>query len=251
MAESWKTESLRLTVFPSPNQQFVQRNNWWISTVGTDPDTISEQPRSAVYQAMGAVTPESQLLLSVQPDRIDWQLSASDKHREAEGLPTIGSLDEALSIIVPKLEAWLQHQCPECQRLALGVVLLRQVLSRVEGYERLKPYLPAVTLDPENSTDFSYSINRPRMSEREGVSINRLSRWGVVNLKTFRLAHLGAAGLTQVLEPLAGDYFACRLELDISTPAERQSPFSRSAAINILRELVGFANEIADRGDIQ
>jgi hypothetical protein len=45
-------------------------------------------------------------------------------------------------------------------------------------------------------------------------------------------------------------YFACRLELDINTVPEFQGEFERGELSSIFQELVDFAVEIADRGDI-
>ena len=221
IAENWKTESLRLTVFPHPNQQFVNRTSWWADVVDSDPETITEQPRNAVYQATGPLTDDAQLLLNVQPERIDWQLSASDKQRETGGLPTISSLDKTSAIIIPRLEKWLQSGCPKCQRIAWGAVLLRQVQSKAEGYHLLSNYLKDVTIDADNSSDFSYSINRPRKFSSGEITINRVSRWSVINYKIFRISDIGSGGGSLVLDPLRDGNPACRLELDINTNADR------------------------------
>ena len=66
-------------------------------------------------------------------------------------------------------------------------------LARELGYRELGRFLPAVRLD-EDSSDFSYQINRPRRSTViPELSVNRLSKWSVGKFQAFVASETGIA----------------------------------------------------------
>jgi hypothetical protein len=170
---------------------------------------------------------------------------------ESASLPTFGSFESALQSIRDIAIKWFP-EAPSIQRLALGAVLLLPAANRQEGYEILGRLLPALEVDPENSTDLSYSINRPRLSKAVGPSlrINRLSRWSVVQLVGFRLQVPTNAG--DISKPLTQDseLTAARLELDINTSADHRESFLPGLLVPILDELTEMAIEVAGKGDV-
>jgi len=192
---------------------------------------------------------DGQCNLSLQCDRqrIDWLLtSVIVADRELTEFPRFGKLPEALDLYRRFFLSWLAH-APSCKRVAFGCVLTRAAESREAGYRWISNLLPAITLDPKGSSDFSYSINRPRQSTSgiEGLNINRLSKWSVARLRSMRLQQ--ATGE----EPLsAPELFACRVELDVNSVPEFPVELSSSQLESLIHELIELGIEIALKGDL-
>ena len=96
---------------------------------------------------------------------------------------------------VTLMSRWLEFDTgPSLRRLAFGAVLLHPAENRVEGYRKIQPYLQHVTMQPEESSDFLYQINRPREAEVaiSGLQINRVSKWSVGRMQ---LITVDAAGI--------------------------------------------------------
>ena len=123
--------------------------------------------------------------------------------------------------------------------------------DRKAGYELIGQYLPSVKLDPENSTDFSFQINRPRPST-SGISklqINRLSRWSVARLSGMVVQVTSGEPTARVFESTEGLH-ACRVELDINTAPSSDGAFPKENLATLVKELLGLGVEIAMSGDI-
>jgi len=162
---------------------------------------------------------------------------------------TIGPVREALDIFSPLMRRWFElESCPPVQRLAFGAILRQPVNDQQSGYRQISAYLPFVKLDAENSSDFSYQINRPRVSTSgfAELKINRLSKWSVVAGQSIQFA----VGLTSARYLPGRAYFACHLEVDINTAAEFQGELPRDQLPQIFQELVDLGIEIAREGDI-
>jgi hypothetical protein len=188
-------------------------------------------------------------MLGVEPTRIDWLYTPLvDEKQESEGFLTIGPLHDAIGVFAPLMNRWFELEtCPAVQRLAFGAVMLQPVQDQQTGYQRIMEYLPSVQIDTDNSSDFTYQINRKRNSRViPGLSINRLSRWYVVGQQHISI-QIPPALAQQSLGPI---YHACRLELDINTVHEFQGEFRRGQLSSLFQELIDFAAEIANRGDI-
>ena len=140
---------------------------------------------------------------------------------------------------------WLP-EAPSTKRIAFGAELLAEVSDVRSGYLALQSYLPDIRLDPQSS-DFSYSINRPRTSQDLAVKINRLSRWGVVILLRFKM---GVPSESVVLQAPDSQWTACRLSLDINTDAAFSGELPHERLAEILDNLIAFGQEIAAQGDV-
>jgi hypothetical protein len=137
-------------------------------------------------------------------------------------------------------------------RFAFGTEIRYKVESREQGYRLLQEYLPKVTLD-ENSSEFSYQINRSRIVSIAGsdVRVNRLSRWAVrvYNPIVFRATLSPEQGAT--LLPRGNDVSYAGADLDINTDALRLTPFGSASEVEaVLVELITLADEIARKGDV-
>ena len=244
----WDAESLRLSAFPTPASP-IEDVGWWAALMGEPPEVEVVRPREGGRRKEGAFE-LGRLVIQTSPARIDLQAIPSHEQEATGGdFLFIGKFEQVLERFAEVMNRWLNlDSCPEIRRIAFGAVLISPVDSRVSGYRQLATYLPSVTIDPENSTDFLYNINRPRDSAAgiPNLKINRLSKWSV--------AHISTAGL--VVESTGISYhgvpqghFACRLELDINTAAERREPLPREEVPSVWQELLNLGKEIVIDGD--
>jgi len=240
----WKAQNLRLTAFLSPSAQ-VGEQDWWTMLTGDIPDSKVFQPKTGIQKQEGKFKNEKvdgQLVLTVQPSRIDWQLIPLDV--PDSGFPEIGLFTESVESFSELIMQWLQN-APSLQRLAFGAILHQSTASSQEGYEKLSEYL-AFDLD-NDSSEFLYQINRPRKSQNLNLDliINRLSKWSVNLLAGF------------ILSPEMRRYslrpaeFALSLELDINTSADFSGELHPEKLSEIFQELVNLGQEIANKGDIK
>ena len=247
--EVWETESLRLTVFPTPASP-VEDVGWWESLMGEQPEVEVVRPRQGGRRIEGAFE-GGRLIMQVAPARIDLQLIPSPgQEATTTGFFTIGKFTAIVGPFAQVASRWLDlDSFPEIQRIAFGAILLFPTDSRASGYRQLAAYLPSVNIDPDHATDLFYQINRARDSAT-GISnlrINRLSKWSVVLMS--------AGGLviepTQILyQEVPRQYFACRLEVDINTAPGRREPLPRETLPSIFGELMELGREIVREGDI-
>jgi hypothetical protein len=245
---AWQTQTLRLTAFPSPSVQIIQPT-WWHDLMGEEPENRSLQPRKGGLREEGPFA-DGNLILGVAPTRIDWFYTPTvDEKQVSEGFLTISPLHDAIGVFAPLMNRWFELEtCPTVRRLAFGGVILQPVQDRQTGYQRIMQYLPLAQMDIDNSSDFSYQINRKRNSRViPDLSINRLSRWSVVAHQDIEMPIPPA--LTH--QPLGPIYHACQLELDINTVPEFPGEFERGQLSSIFQELIDWAVEIAREGDIR
>ena len=249
---AWQVERLRLTAFPISAAP-VTSLNWWAELMGQPPEAKVVHPRVGGQREQGQFL-GGILANEVQPDRIDWLLAVNPEQEPKEtGFPTIGPLTELLEPFVQLMCRWLEFDiCPSLQRLAFGAILFIPVENRVKGYLQLQPYLPDVHLAPEYSSDFAYQINRPRSSALgiDGLKLNRLSKWSVVNVTNIRFEFAKINPTPGVFTNIGQESFGCRLELDINTTAQFQDQLPQDQLPRIFQELIDLGKEIATEGDI-
>lgn len=246
---SWQTETLRLTAFLRPTDEVIEQN-WWSDLFAEPPDATSARPKSKQKREEGQFG-EGKLVLVVQPERIDWLFTTSDKEWNMGETPTVGSFPESLKEFSRLIEKWLGfNNCPPMQRLAFGAVLSLPVKSRQEGYRQISEYLP-FNLDPDGSSDFMYQINRPRDSESgiAGLRVNRLSKWSVAT--TYWMKSQLLLGLASAVHFPGPQLHSCRLELDINTVPDFKEELAQEQLPSLFQELVNFGKEIVKRGDIR
>lgn len=244
----WEAERLRATTFILPGAEVAGMPSWWKQVVEEEPEQVLTRPRAGQMQQMG-VFEGKRLALVAQPGRVDWNLLATmgSPDESVEGLPTLGPFSNTLESFLKVVKRWLDL-CPPVIRLAFGAILVRPVADLQSGYTELSQSLPNVVLDPPNSSDFLYQINRPRMST-SGIELklNRLTKWSVMQAGFIEFALGADMGATLASGPRQ---FACRLELDINTAAASTGEIPKDKIHSVFEELVGLGREIADHGDI-
>lgn len=243
----WLTQSMRLTAFPSPSAK-IGTPNWWADLVGHDPDERNSKPAKGELIEDGAFD-GGKLRLKVSPLRIDWVFVRTDSNVDQDVVfANVGSFPEVSEKFLKLMLDWLSPTAVSLQRLAFGAVLLKPVENHSEGYTTLAKYLHDIRISLDSS-DFFYQINRPRKSNVQHFADhnqNRLSKWSLFSMQE---SHFQIHGSTSMVLPGERRH-ACRLELDISTPADLKTEIPNEALGNVLREQLELGKEIALKGDI-
>lgn len=241
----WQVESWRLTTF-LPLGTRVSSPTWWTELVGAEPETQVSQPRQGVFQAQDSYK-AGVLTLNIQGERVNWIYTAKTLTEEVpprEPL-SIGVVSETYGDFRDLAHKWLDI-APDMVRLAVGCIMNISAQSRKDAYDILAPYLHAVKLDSENSSDLTYRINRPRGSlSAPGIQMNRLSTWNAITAQIAEMTIPISTGIKQVEL-----FVAARLELDINTAPETSLPSDRDDQRRLFDELGELAIEIAEKGDI-
>jgi hypothetical protein len=224
-----------------------QPADWWRRVVGSMPEGISQKPQVGELQAIGPFG-SGRLVLNVDPLRVDWLLVPNEPQGEGPDFVNVGELDSSVEQLLTSLSTWMTD-APAISRIALGSSLLLPVSDRAAGYRRLQALLPAVQIDVENSSDFSYGINRPRESVTiPGLRINRVSKWSV-QIRSF--AAVVVTGAAAAAGTSLSTTLACRAELDINSSADNTQPIDQASVLPLFREFARLASELAVRGDVR
>lgn len=247
--DNWFAQSLRLTVFtPIPNPDLEAL---WGLISETAPESEESRPKDAYRRLTGFLGDgDVQVLVQSLPGRLD----VIESPVAGPGLPPSTHLGEADGVVEQFAQICLKliPQIAELgipvTRLAFGISLLRSAEDRIAGYRMLQDLVPVV-LDPENSRDFIYQINRPSNFTLgdETFELNRLSRWACVIHQLFNIQ--GAVGgspaaPTGYFEPKS----FVQVEIDNSTSASNTKPIESSYLIPIFNQLLDLAEE-SSRGD--
>lgn len=246
--ENWLAGGLRLTAFPTQPWE-VETLRGWEQLVGRAPEQRQSLPREATIQENGSYG-DGSLTFKADPTRVDWHYAA-ETEPESEDLPlNLGTFSHAVDEFGPIMKRWLRS-APPISRLAFGAILLRVVDDRARGFRQLDGYLPSVKLDPKNTRDFMYQINRRRRSKLDvkGLEINRLTKWSVAQIQPF-MASTSGGDITELRTVHRGKtIYACRLEEDINTAPEFKERLPHRKLPHLFDELLDLGLEISDAGE--
>lgn len=240
----WEAEHLRFTSFVQGAP--VTQQNWWEQICGTPPESSTTRMKDAHRLDEGKFGC-GVFSLEVQPGRIDLVLRPLiDERNPIMGIPVLGPYSKVLIEFEAIANLWLKlDNLPSIQRVAFGVPVFMSVDSLKAGYLKLSSYLKDLKVDPDNSSDLSYQINRPRkaLTKIPSLSINRLSKWSVARLRVY-------APQSDAVRTLAVERYACRLELDINSVPEGLAPLPKDLLPALFSELAVLASETMMKGDI-
>ena len=246
---NWVVESHRLTLFRFPGTSFDVEGAWR-AIAGREPDELTKKAATGKVSASG-VLEGGRLLVQHDPLRVDLvYLAVQAEDEVGSRFPELGPVGQQTEFFVNLTMNFL-HEAPDALRLAYGLVLGEQATSKVDAYLQLGKRLPTVKLDAENSTDFSYQINRPRSSRvLPDLSVNRLSQWACNQLVHQMFVVQNGARLEALPSRESEVAYRCRLELDLSTSQDRREALPADRVPDLFMELVELAREISEKGDV-
>ena len=233
----WLAGSLRLSVFYGVDVDLVKIPKWKDVT-GETPDSQISHPKIGVYQESGKFA-DGSLTMNIGPSRVDWLYTPLIKSEAVfDSFPNVGEISQATEHFKSFALSWLKS-LDYLTRMAFGAILIQPAGSQEEAYRNLAKYLHFVDIDPATS-DFSYSINRPRDSVLgiTGLKINRLSKWRAITM------------ILSVDDAMNKVDFACNLELDINTTPDEKVCIKKEMIRPVFEELVSLGIEITEKGDI-
>lgn len=245
MKNQWRCESLRLTAIWSEPRE-VAGLLTWESVVGSQPDQRQDQPKQKAMREFGAISGgAANLEMRSVLGRVDWLMAGNFPSVPTEQ----GSLFEDFLVLPEALTRFSQllfdksAVAYDASRIAIGINAVRPTESNAASYAELAKLLPNVKVPLEGASEFLFQINRPRPSlSAPNMTINRMSRWMSIGMGPIMNA------MPQILLPFASVH-AARVELDISTPADRTSPIPKDLQRSLYVEMSNLAEEILERGD--
>lgn len=234
---SWSVESLRLTTFVKEPQA---PGAGWELVVGEPPEIKTDKPREQIVDERGPFA-DGQLVFLSQPTRVDWLYTTAEA---ALGEMPALEFNEGLLHFKPVTDKWWAT-ARGVHRVAFGAILRAPVSDKEAGYEALQRYVHSLRLTPGTTSELIFQINRPRMSQvLQGLQVNRLTKWSVLQSQKLNITlSLGT------MAPLGDPAYACRLEMDLSTDAQRVDPFPPDLMPDLWRELGVLAVEITEKGE--
>lgn len=234
----WQINTARFSVFTEPD--FIAPSTLWHDCVGGDPDTSTYQRANATKLEIGAVE-DAQLILQIQPMRIDWSYQPQPNPGEL-GMPSLGQFPNAADSLLALSRRWVgQESFPKTRRVALGFTLIAATGDRAAGYRELSKFVDCIPTNPDAS-DFMLQVNIPRPSSANvpGLRVNRLSRWGVLRVRQFTA--------TPVQPQFGLELGYLHLDLDINTNPEFEGLLPPSEIPMIIDDLFRGAKEVSEQG---
>ena len=249
-ADVWDVRTLRLTAFQVDAPSTLDLPQAWQQLLGQAPAKEVIERASEQWEGQGPLELDEDraglITLMAARNRLDWRLVATPPDTPEGELQPLGAFTASVRVFYDLMNTWLSSVEFDVVRLAFGVILEQQTDSREESYGILQTYLPFSL--PEDSQDFLYRINRPVASGITDIGmINRLRTWSAVRRETLLLTLAGSGATTA--QTTGHPESAARLELDLSTAAERPEPLPKACLPELLNELVELAGGIAERGD--
>jgi hypothetical protein len=240
---AWEAESVRFTAFPPPSVAF-DIAPIWERLMGGPPQEIQERPQQGLRNEFGAFG-EHYLFLTQQLGRFDIIFAMHpEKAATSADLVSIGPHEETTNKLSDVVRRWLKI-APPLGRLAYAPVLIYRAENQEAGYRTLQKLLPGLPIDPVNSRNLLWQINRPVRSKvlRE-LTINRLAKWSLFRKEMLQIIP-ERTGMIAGAGPVT---FAVRLELDIYT--EPFSPIPAESLERLYQEIAEHAQQLIAHGDV-
>lgn len=248
---SWNAGTIRLTALYS-DQVVRPLMDGFAQVFGIAAEVQIRDKRQGIEQDFGKLDDRSAILTSAS-GRLELIFGPVAEADAAAPQVQGWSLTQALESARHFSSSWSAF-ATQPHRIAFGVELKFTVSSREEGYKVLQQYLACLQIDPVNSSDLSYQINRPRLLNTSGSSIrvNRLSRWSSRTKIPLLLRTVfnesgpqSSSAQRGEMEQYAG------ADIDVNTDASREASLGEEKDVHELYlKMVALAEEIAEKGDI-
>lgn len=235
--KDWLAQHLRLTMFVSGE---LSLDSLWPLISLEPPEVDESRPRESIRR-LEAINDDAQLELQSLPGRIDFIMGPVS----VPGVPleiNLRPADEQLKSFTAIAQKILEGTNLDITRLAFGLILHKPVASRNVGYQELSKLIN-LKLDPLKSKEFMLQINHPYQFNvvNQAIELNRITKWSSVMIKSFSI--ITNSDNTPQIAPTLLEKNIVQLEIDNSSPMERQDAFSKNSLNAILDKLVELAIE--------
>ena len=241
----WQIENLRFSVFLA-HPADPEPVGSWADVAGQDADdtrmkgTGEQRVVSQQGPFGGAV-----MRAEIRRDRFDWHLLPPPP-KTPNTKPTVGAYEKVKDRFRGAMLTWLDAAHPVANRMAYGALLSLRSGNRADSLRVLDNLLSTVTVDPQSTWDFDYTVNRRRGSKSvDGLMINRLAKWSL-GQEIFGVVELPVGGGQPRMNTTTS--YVPMLTLDINTMPEFPGPLNRPG--ELLAELAELGTEIAREGDV-
>ena len=158
----WEAESIRLSLFFA--KQLSDFPSLINAITGSEPTEVFERPKTARHEV--AKGDPGYFFLTQEANRIVLVLGVpAQPATEETSFGSLGSYEKAKKAFFEPAKALIKNQTAGVIRLGFAPTLLVPVADRIEGYQVLSKLLPSVKVDPQNSEDMFWQINRSRNLE--------------------------------------------------------------------------------------
>ena len=241
---TWLAELVRVTAFSVPGTPLASKG--WKEVFGAEPDQVIRQPLLPHHES-GPVD-GARWIISRQPDRIDVAVVPESPTSLPTDLPNVGDFQVLIDPLLARFEQVFEPNAA-IQRLAVGVISFTSVETMRDGIRVLQSVVPQLHRIPENATDILFQINVPVAAKDmdQDLSINRLLKWQIANIQVLGFGFAPAAGVA-VQVPSTVKRTVVRMELDINTVAERQTPLPKDKLGVLIRQLAMIAKDLSKNG---
>ncbi len=242
---SWEVQRLRFTAFPLSNEISTNGDLLWKNIKEFELERREDNPKLGEKVWIGSKK-EQKLILKVHLVKIDLILEPKEPILiSPPELNMLGDLEPSVDTFKKIIDQFLNksESLPNLTRIAFGASLFKSVSDREEGYQILSKLLP-FTIDSKNTYDFNLQINKPtKSSTLNGLLINRLTKWGVLNAKAELVSSANPDNIVHFSEKWLN-----HLELDINTDKDHTDSFDPKKINDLFRELVNKGLDIAKTG---
>jgi hypothetical protein len=244
LARPWRVLGIRLVVFPSDTGE--EPPNVWKDALNGVPDTDESQPKQLTRVQTGPWRGGS-LQITITPATIFLVASpglSQEGGPDLEAWPAAEVIREFRELTHP----WISSAPLQPKRIGFGLNSLLAADDRRAAYQQLQELIPSVAIDPEETSDLFYQINRPVSSRVSNeLLLNRLMKWSAPMFRTLRVQVTAPGNAQTTTAP--GRTFA-GLDNDVNTSAERTTPLDQGSLGAIYDELIDLALENLEFGEL-
>ncbi len=238
MPLDWIVHQLRLTQFVATPQNAADEVNYWELFAGEPPDTDENARKLGFRRQVGQFSEGVSLELLVKANRLDWNFQSTVPPTDF-GLPTIGHYRALMDPVLGRLDVWFRSTSLAFNRVAFAPAMVARVESRLRGYEELLELVPSLRPGAlDDISDLQFQINRPIASAHEGLKINRVMNWSVLQAQ---FSTIGPLGDSVAKEPR----YYCRVGLDMNT-----APLEQTDATLDSGQLASIFGEMSERAEL-
>lgn len=229
----WTLEAQRFSAFfESPLVDY--RNNWWVGLTGDENRRFTVDPRERTQVDRGA-DDNAGLALAVSAFRAD----LVQQYLLPEPGVVLPEADKAAGPFVDLAEKLLGLM-PKINRMAVAYAVRTEAPSLVDANRLAQRLAPSISFDTASVTDFSLQMNKPVMSTRAEIQINRLTRWSVA-LEI--ISHIEASNPPTAVPVEPGRYY-CRIDIDANTTKDSSIAVLNEQKTQLVRELSSVASAV-------